>query len=166
MNTQVNLIAAIFLIIIFLPIYFLNKTGHTYLKKLKNKFNNIATSNNLKIDQKECWGITCIGIDSAQQKLLYKQGLENDAYTILNLKDFVTCELLIEESHKRENKVITTKLNTLDLKLFGKQNKPSIILNFYDYDNNLVEDFELKRIDKWMSIIKANLKVDGFKKVA
>lgn len=166
MNTQVNIIAAIILIMIFLPIYFLNKTGITFSKKLIKSFNSIALSNNLNLDLQECWANTCIGIDINQKKLIYKRGLDSDAFTIINLKEINTCELIKNVSQRRVDKTVVNELNTLDLKLSAKNNYPSNILNFYDKEIGFNEDFELKRIDKWMTIIKANLTTEGFKKVA
>ena len=166
MNTQVNIIAAVIIAIIFLPIYFLNKTGYTYLKKLTKKFNDIAANNNLKINQKECWANTCIGIDTTQHKLLYKRGLENNDNIIVDLEHINSCELVKSVDQRRVDKVFVHQLVTLDLKLTVKKSKVPILLNFYDVANNYPEDFELKRIEKWLEIIKANLSPERIKKVA
>jgi hypothetical protein len=166
MNTQVNIIASIILIIIFLPIFLLNKTGSTHLKKLKKIFDTIVKDNNLKLDQSECWANTCIGIDISQQKLLYKNGLESDNYQIINLKDINACELIKSTSQKRGDKKVVNELKALDLKLSMKSNKASIILNFYDANNSYAEDFELKRIEKWIIIINNNLVFRTVKNVA
>lgn len=166
MNTEINIIAAIILIIIFLPIYLLNKTGNTYLKKLSKKIDAIALNNNLKLNQKEGWGNTCIGIDTAQQKLVYKRGLESDDYSFIDLREIYSCEFLKEVTPKRVDKTLINQLATLDLKLTLKKNKAQILLNFYDIDNGYVEDFELKRIEKWIKIINENLTTTDYKKVA
>jgi hypothetical protein len=47
-----------------------------------------------------------------------------------------------------------------------KSNKASIILNFYDANNSYAEDFELKRIEKWIIIINNNLVFRTVKNVA
>lgn len=166
MNTQVNIITVIILIIIFLPIYLLNKTGNTYLKKLAKKLDAIALNNNLKLDQKEGWGNTCIGIDTAQQKLLYKRGLETDDYIFIDLREIESCEYLKEATQKRVDKTIVNQLATLDLKLTLKKNKTQMLLNFYDMDNGYIEDFEMKRIENWIKIINENLTTKDYKKVA
>jgi len=166
MDAQVNIIAAVIVLIIFLPIYYLNKTGLSFSKKLAKNFNTIAKNNNLNLDQKECWSNTCIGIDSAQKKLLYNRGLDADSFIIINLNEINSCEQLKHVSEKRINKMTVYELKTLDLKLYPKNNKPSITLNFYDIENSFVEDLELKRIEKWILIIKSNLSHDILKKVA
>jgi len=166
MNTQVNYIAAFILIIIFLPIYLLNKTGNTYLKKLTKKLDAIAFNNKIKLNQKEGWGNTCIGIDTTQQKLLYKRGLETDDYSFIDLRDIDSCEYLKEATQKRVDKAIVNRLATLDLKFTLKKNKAQILLNFYDIDNGYSEDFEMKRIENWIKIINENLTTKGYKKVA
>lgn len=166
MNTQVNIITIIILIIIFLPIYLLNKTGNTYLKKLVKKLDAIALNNNLKLDQKEGWGNTCIGIDTAQQKLVYKRGLETDDHSFIDLREIESCEYLKEAIQKRVDKTIVNHLATLDLKLTLKKSKAQILLNFYDIDNGYTEDFEMKRIENWIKIINENLTTKNYKKVA
>ena len=166
MDAQVNIIAAIVLLIIFLPIYYLNKTGLSFSKKLAKNFNAIAKNNNFNLDQKECWSNTCIGIDSAQKKLIYNRGLEADAFIIINLNEINSCEQLKHVSEKRINKMTVYELKTLDLIFYPKSNKPSISINFYDIENSFVEDLELKRIEKWILIINSNIKQDNFKKVA
>ena len=166
MNTQVNILAIVLVLIIFLPIYFLNRTGLSFSKRLAKNFDTLAKNNNLKLDQKECWSNTCIGIDTTQKKLLYNRGLETDSFIIINLNDINSCEQVKHVSEKKINKMIVYELTTLDLKFYLKNNKPSITLNFYDIENSFIEDFELNRIEKWKLIINANLNHDSIKKVA
>ncbi len=69
MNTQVAIITAIIFISIFLPIFLMIKSGNTDFNKTIKLFNSVAIKNNLKINQKEFWGNTFIGIDESQQIL-------------------------------------------------------------------------------------------------
>ena len=166
MNTQVAIITAIIFISIFLPIFLMIKSGNTDFNKTIKLFNSVAIKNNLKLNQKEFWGNTFIGIDESQQILLYKKGFDSDDFNIVNLSGINQCEILKNVSQKRIDKVVVNILDTIDLKLTSTTNKSSYLFNFYNIDNDYREDFEYKRAEKWAQIINNNLASVAKKKAA
>ena len=65
----------------------------------------------------------------------------------------------VEADNKNDQRVIYDKKRITGLKdlyleiAFKSTNKPNVIINFFNVDADLIEDFELQRIEKWQKLI-------------
>ena len=151
---------------VFVPFYLFNAAGQNECKRLKTKMQQIITKNSLTINESEIWGITHIGIDSVQKKLLFLKIYPTE--NSIQLLDLCTVkEFQIVEKRKvvktgnRKERV----LELLDLQVFLKTGDV-LMLNFYDLVEDQGEDFELRRIEKWKAILNGHLLYSPLKKKA
>lgn len=153
MDISIVIVSLILVGSVFVPYYFFILAGNSETKKLKAKYMAAIAKNKLNVSQMESWGNSYIAIDSHQKKLFFMKVFETESK-----------EQLVDLNKIKETKIIQTKksvktkngvndlLEKLDLEIFFVSGE-RIALNFYDSNQIYVEDFELKRVEKWRTIV-------------
>tara|TARA_R110000868_G_scaffold382665_1_gene649300 strand:- start:3514 stop:3810 length:297 start_codon:yes stop_codon:yes gene_type:complete len=77
----------------------------------------------------------------------------NEKYNInnINLENLKQCNVIKNYSKDKSNAI---SLKSLDLELIFKlPTNKNLIIPFFNIDNDLIEDFEIQRIEKWHKLI-------------
>ncbi len=169
MNISMLLVSALLVLCTIIPFVVLNKSGKGDLKIMSKEIKNLMVQSKLKLDLKESWGNTFIGLDSENKKLVFSKvfdgivALENiDLNTVSNVK-IVKKTHVVKSKNKKELVLekLDLEISFLDTELAAKT------LNFYDINSIYMEDYELVRAEKWNAaihtVIKSNI---GSAKVA
>ncbi|HEY5686686.1 MAG TPA: hypothetical protein VIS27_00090 [Yeosuana sp.] len=118
--------------------------------------NSLIKNNGISYAEKEIWHNNFIGISNDKTKITYVH-FKTDQPTIstIDLTEIKECHIL-KSQFKERDKII--RLQNLDLEFIYKtSNKPHEIINFFNLDEDLSEDYELQRIEKWRQIIKTSI---------
>lgn len=138
---------------IFVPFLLFILVGQNETKKIKKKVKRSLDNNALNISQSEIWGNTYIGITTDQKIILFLKFSElHNEEQLIYLNNVKGCEIVEKRKAVKINDKRESILEKLDLVVSLKTEK-IVVLNFYDYNGNYREDFELKRIEKWKAIM-------------
>ena len=165
MKTSVSIISIILVLSVFLPFLYFIYNGLKNSNTISKKIEALVKANNFTYSIKDFWHNNFIGLSDDKKILTYISIKDQNPINIdILLDELLHCDILNIQV-KGRNK--TMYLDRLDLKfLFKSSEKPSIILNFYNSNDDLVEDYELKRIEKWHQIINASLTEKIITKIA
>ena len=125
-------------------------------KPIKNRIDSLIKNNGIIYTTKETWHHNFIGISNDNTKLTYVHfNTDEPKISTIDLTEIKECHILKSQVKEKE-KII--RLKNLDLEFIYKaSNKPNVIINFFNLDDDLSEDYELKRVEKWQQIIKTSL---------
>lgn len=140
-----------------LPYVWFIMSGQTSIKKKEKQFIKIIKDLNLSFEIKEQWNNNFIGFCQQKNVLIFIK-LNNQEHKLFNieLKQIKSCQILATaQTLVKDNKSVS-KLRGLDLELIMQANQAPLILNFYDSNEEFTEDLELKRAQKWESLINQN----------
>jgi hypothetical protein len=156
MKTSVSIISIILVLSVFLPFLYFIYNGLKNSNKISKKIEALVKANNIRYSIKDFWHNNFIGLSDDAKILTYIR--VNDQIPInieILLNELVQCDILHNYVKGRDK---TIHLDRLDLKfLFKSSEKGTIILNFYNSNDDFAEDYELKRIEKWHQIIQESL---------
>ncbi|NKI25429.1 hypothetical protein HCG49_02505 [Arenibacter sp. 6A1] len=166
MNTSLLLISGILVLCTFLPFLLFNKAGKSDIKIMSKQFKQVAEEANLKLDVKENWGNSMIGIDKVQNKLVFSKIKDGVPLTqLISIHEIDKCEIITKTKLKRINSKRESVLEELYLELsFKAQDKNNVVLGFYDNQDIYGEDFEVKRAQKWSELINVGLVISTARK--
>lgn len=166
MDISLIIVDLIVMVSVFLPYFLFISVGKRERKRKSAKIKQAIGNNSLNITQAENWGNTYIGLDTNRKKFLFLKITASEC-----LEQLVDLNTLNGFQILEKRKGIKTKgkkellLERLDLEVLLKNSEP-ILLNFYDIDQMLQEDFELQRIQKWKAILIGQLSAKPFGKKA
>ncbi len=141
-----------------LPFLWFMLIGKNATRKKEKIFRDLIKKENLSLSQEEQWNNNFLGIDETKKVLTFIT-LNSLQTNILNidLKDVKSCQInKVTRDFKRDKKV-ESELQTLHLELTYNSSKPKEVLTLYNIEDQLSEDFEIKRAEKWQQIINQNL---------
>lgn len=153
MKTSLVVISTLLVLSVFVPfiIFIYNGTKNTVSIKKQSLL--LIKNNGVIYSAKDVWRKNFIGI-SNDNKIVTYINFKQDTPLITNvfLADLKQCHI-IKSYNNSTNK--TLPLKSLDLELVYKSAaKANVIINFFNIDDDLSEDFELQRIEKWQALIK------------
>lgn len=159
MNTSMWLVSGLLVLCTVLPFVILNKSGKGDLKIMSKEVKKLMIESKLKFNLKESWGNSFIGLDADNKRLVFSKvfdgvvALENiDLNDVLNAK-IVKKTRMVKSKDKKE-----TVLEKLDLEIsFLDEQKAPKTLNFYDLESIYIEDYELRRSEKWNAAINGTV---------
>ena len=149
------LVSGLLVLCTVLPFIILNKSGKGDLKIMNKEVAKLINEGKLKFSLKENWGNSFIGLDANNRTLVFSKvfdgvvALDNiDLNEVLNVK-------IVKKTHEvRSKNKKETVLEKMDLEIrFLDEQKPHKTFNFYDIDSIYVEDYELRRAEKWNAAI-------------
>jgi hypothetical protein len=118
-----------------------------------------AAKHSLTLTEKENWADCFIGIDPIENAVLFiKTSLDANHATVIQLADVKHCNVIkkikpIKNKGKTENLLDRVALEFI---YFGN-NKLNTTLEFYHSDGDYREDFEMKRAEKWHTLVNKQL---------
>ncbi|MGJ8591265.1 MAG: hypothetical protein ACSHXF_01880 [Aquaticitalea sp.] len=146
------------------PFIWFTYLGKKAGNKSKKEIKGILEKEQMKFSASEFWNHHFIGIDDAKKQLVFiKLSASGNQVEKIDLHDVKTCHIdKITKDYKRDKK-IEQELQTLNLELTFVSNREKAIFNFYDINEQLSEEFEMKRAEKWQHLIlsyndKSNVK--------
>lgn len=143
----------------FVPVYILNNMGRKKGKSNIAKTKLLIKERGLVINQTESWGDYYIGIDTTNKKLVFiNHKTEVTAMTeqLVDLTQISTCNIVENRKAKKINGRNESVLEKLDLEIQFKDGK-NLLIPFYDARNNQMENWEMKRIEKWKALVTENV---------
>jgi len=141
---------------VFFPLFLFIYNGFKNTSNIKHRIESLLKNNGIIYTTKETWHHNFIGISNDNTKLTYVHfNTDEPKISTIDLTEIKECHILKSQVKEKE-KVI--RLKNLDLEFIYKaSNKPNVIINFFNLDEDLSEDYELKRVEKWQQIIKMSL---------
>ena len=155
MKISITVVMILTTLFCLLPYVWFIMVGQINTKKKETQFTNIVKALQLSFTEKEQWNHNLMGYDKGQNTLTFIK-LMNEEYkaVTIQLKQLKSCQIQIKTQALINDKKRASKLLTLDLELLMKTNEAPIILNFYNYQEEFTEDLELKRAQKWETLIE------------
>lgn len=152
MKISLVIISTLLILSVIVPVLLFIVNGAKNTSNIKKQINKLIKDNGITFSQKEIWRKSFIGLSNDYKTITYIHFKENNPFiTNIALADVKQC-LIIKNATKSDNKV--SGLKNLDLEFsFKSSSKPNIYLNFFNVDNDLTEDFEMQRIEKWHTLI-------------
>ena len=165
MKISLIIISTLLVLSVFLPflLFVLNGTKNT--SNTKKQINSLIKDNGIIYSLKDIWRKNFMGLSADNKTLTFIHfNLNEPSITTINLTDVNQC-LIIKNHGKDRDKVIRLKNLSLEF-IFKSSAKSNLIINFFNIDDDLTEDLELQRIEKWQKTILNALTVKPFVKLA
>lgn len=150
MKISIVFISILLTLSVFLPflLFFYNGTKST--SKIKKHVDGITKDSGIVYDIKEIWRKNFIGISNNQKKLTYMNLQDkNPNISHINLEDLKNCNVIKNYS---KDHVLTLKSLALEL-VYKSSISKNLTISFFNIDEDLSEDFEIQRIEKWHKLI-------------
>ena len=159
MNISMPLLSALLVLVTIIPFLILNYSGKGETKILTKKADSLKKEFNLKFSLKEKWGNSFIGLDKECNTLIFLKVFDGVVATeIIDLAAVGKSEIIKKDKVVRNANGKEVVLERLDLKLaFLDTDIPDKLLNFYDLEDVYLEDYELRRAEKWNAAIANTL---------
>lgn len=141
--------------------------GKNATRKKEKLFKDAIKGENLSFNNKEQWNNNFIGLDESQNVLIFIKLVNQEANILkVDLKQIKTCQINRKTREFKKEKKMESELQSLDLELSIQSNGEPIALNFYDIVEEFSEDLELKRAEKWQTLIRQRSHISIFNKKA
>ena len=156
MKISLIIISTLLTFSVFFPLFLFIYNGFKNTSNIKHRIESLIKNNGIIYTTKETWHHNFIGISNDNTKLTYVHfNTDEPKISTIDLTEIKECHILKSQVKEKE-KII--RLKNLDLEFIYKaSNKPNVIINFFNLDDDLSEDYELKRVEKWQQIIKTSL---------
>ena len=156
MKISLIIISTLLTFSVFFPLFLFIYNGFKNTSNIKNRIDSLIKNNGIIYTAKETWHHNFIGISNDNTKLTYVHfNTDEPKISTIDLTEIKECHILKSQVKEKEKIV---KLKSLDLEFIYKaSNKPNVIINFFNLDEDLGEDYELQRAEKWQRIIKTAL---------
>jgi hypothetical protein len=156
MKISLIIISILLTFSVFFPLFLFIYNGFKNTSNIKHRIESLLKNNGIIYTTKETWHHNFIGISNDNTKLTYVHfNTDEPKISTIDLTEIKECHILKSQVKEKE-KII--RLKNLDLEFIYKaSNKPNEIVNFFNLDEDLSEDYELQRIEKWQQIIKTSL---------
>lgn len=145
-------------ILAILPFIWFTYLGKKAGNKSKKEIKAILQNEQMKFSASEFWNHHFIGIDDLKNTLLFIKLNSGDNQIVrINLNEVKSCQINKNTRDYKREKKMESELQTLDLELTFASQKPKLTLNFYDINDKLSEEFEMKRAENWQQLILQNI---------
>ena len=153
MKISLIIISCILVLSVFVPFLLFVLNGTTNTGNIKKQINTLLKDNGIIYRLKDIWRKNFIGISNDDNTLTHIQfnSEKTSVVTHIDLKDVKQCNVI---KNCNNNASKTPTLKNLALEFVYKSNKPNTTVNFFNIDEDLSEDYELQRIEKWHTLIK------------
>lgn len=141
-----------------MPFIWFTYIGRKASIKSKKTIKDLIKGQNLKFTEKEFWNHNFIGIDKDKKVLLFVKikSPENEIIRI-DLNDVKSCVIDKNTREIKREKKLEYELQQMNLEIQLNSKLSSVTFNFYDIEDQLAEDFEMKRAEKWKHFIADNI---------
>lgn len=152
MKVSLIFISVLLILSVFFPLFLFIYNGFKNTSNIKKRMNSLIKNNGISYAEKEIWHNNFIGISNDKTKITYVHfKTDQPTMSTIDLTEIKEIHIL-KSQFKERDKII--RLQNLDLEFIYKtSNKPHEIINFFNLDEDLSEDYELQRIEKWHKLI-------------
>lgn len=143
----ISLILGLGLLALFaIPIIYLILKSNAQISKVKQRANDFATQNKLKIDEFEQVGTTIIALDVSNRKIIYSKAESEDQFEIIDLTQYAAIQL--QQELQTQN---SEKIQFLALNFAAKQKQDPKSICFYDEAGSdiIAPEIRLQQARKW-----------------
>lgn len=152
MKIDFIVISGILVIFSFLPFILFPLLRSKEEKNLKNTFKKETSSRELNITYKLAWNNNLAGIDILKREFVLLQWLNNNfVVQHVNLSQYHTIKIMVENRLVERHNKNTEELSRISLAFFRNNAEEPIMLNFYDYELNFSQDYEMKNAQKLLA---------------
>lgn len=165
MKTSLVIISTLLVLSVLVPfILFIYNSSKTSVR-IKKQSQSLLKSNGIVYDTTEIWRKNFIGISNDKKTVTYIN-FSKDIPAIINisLEDIKQCNIVKGFNTGSNN---SQSLKNLELEFVSKSGqKSNASINFFNIDDDLREDFEMPRIEKWQQLVKSALTDQSANKMA
>lgn len=158
MDTSFIIVGLIIVAMVLIPYYLFIKAGKSESKIMEAKIKQVIATYNLNISLYEEWGIRYLGIDTLQRKLVFVKSMvlevvpSEETIQILDIDSIQSCRIVELRKPIKIGDRKEVVLEKLDLEVTLK-NGDHLLISFYHMDEDRMEDWELRRIEKWKATL-------------
>ena len=166
MKTSLVIISALLVLSVFLPFIIFIYNGTKNTSSIKKQAKLLIQNNGITYMHKEIWRKNFIGISNDNKIITYIKFNSDKSSVIdnINSNDIKQCNI-IKNYNNGANKVSYLKSLGLEF-IYKSSTNPNLIIPFFNVDDDLSEDFELQRIEKWHALIKNTISEPQMAKMA
>ena len=154
------IVGAVSIFIFILPIILMNRNKKNKTKNLLSSLQNIASQYQSEIDKYETFNSFAIGIDSYhKQAYFYKDRKGQSLRYHVDLHQIKECRPVIINRTIKNGKKSSKVIDIVALNMIPKSDTKTITLEFYNADDGVQLNGEIKATEKWSEIITQQLVV-------
>ncbi len=159
MELSSTVIGIVCIILFFVPIYFLSRSGASKRKQRLSALLALSEKNGLRLSAKEAWNDYTIGIDDASRRMVFIKNTEEDHQEVLiDLKDIARCNVNNVSREVKTGGGIQRIIERIELQFFHKKAElPPVSVEFYDGKKQMQLSGELQLAEKWAALVKKAL---------
>ena len=136
-----------------LPYLWFILIGKINSNKNDKLFKDVIKREKMSFNTKEQWNNNFIGIDESKNILMFIKLINQEtSFSKIDLNKLKSCQINRKTMDLKKEKKTESKLQSLDLELIMKSD--TITLHFYDTNDQFSEDMEMKRAEKWQTLIE------------
>lgn len=152
MKISLIIISVILVLSVFLPFLLFVYNGTKNTSSIKKQVQKLIKDNGITYSFKDIWRKNFMGI-SADNKIISYIHFKNEKPFVYNisLTDLKQCHI-VKTHQNNSNKTVALKTLALEF-IYKTSAQPNTNVLFFDIDEDLSEDFELQRIEKWHALI-------------
>lgn len=140
-----------------LPFVWFMLIGKNNTRKKEKLFKDALKAENVSLSNKEQWNNSFIGLDTSKNILVFIK-MVDQAPTIhkIDISQIKNCDINRKTRDFKKDKKMESELQSLSLEITTHSDSEPITLLFYDINDQLQEDFEMKRAETWRELIQKN----------
>lgn len=137
-----------------LPYLWFILVGKNNSKKNEKLFKDVIKKENMSFNTQEQWNNNFIGLNESQNILMFIKLINQEvSFFKIDLGQLKSCQINRKARDFKKEKKIETELQSVDLELAFLFKNETITLHFYNTNDEFSEDMEMKRAEKWQSLI-------------
>lgn len=156
MKTSLIIISTLLALSVFVPFIMFIYKSLKNTGSIKKQSQSLLKSSGITYGDTEVWRKNFIGLSKDKKTLTYINFKKDIPHVNnISLSDIKQCNIIKSYNNAAST---TPTLKNLDLELVSKSaSKPHVIIAFFNLDEDLIQDFDLQRIEKWQQLIKSSL---------
>lgn len=149
--TAIIIYTTLFCVLPYLWFIFIGKNNS---KKKEKLFKDVIKKENISFDTQEQWNNNFIGLNESQNIMMFINLSNQEAsFFKIDLSQLQSCKINRKARDFKKEKKMESELQSVDLELTFLNKNETITLHFYDNNEEFSEDMEMKRAEKWQSLI-------------
>lgn len=159
MKIDILIVDVALLALVLVPYLIFILVGSKTANKSRKRFKQIASENGLVLTEQESWNANLVGLDRIKEKFLFIQLKNGEPVSeLVDLKMLKSCSVISETEKQKINGKMDEILKRVSLEFVFLNATEKKLLDLYDHEINIYQDYELKRAQKWSSLINELLK--------
>ncbi len=159
MNLATIITMAVVTAVCILPFIIMGRARKKIESDLLRSLQGVAAEKGCTIAHHQMFGLQAIGMDADRNNLFYyKQTKQSPLVRHVNMNTVATCTMVNNSHQVGSGKSAYTVIDLLALQLtFGNKGIPSILIPFYDAEEDLQLNDELLVMQQWATLIDERL---------